>query len=169
MKLPRLQNTAQPFFSIPVFGIGSKKPRISKTLSKIKFDPTQGSYDLILTCFIWFIWIFSSVESVQELTERNRIAFILRELCSRLSGETLFCSLSRKLNELPVSSKSISIVQLLNLLISTAPQLFSLRQNLQNESESVFPTLWECWTQCPISSLSLALLGKRYSLAYQVN
>lgn len=115
--------------------------------------------------------IFSAIQSVQEYEDRNRVAFILRELCTRLSGETIFCSLSVKLCSLETSKKTISIVQLLNLLISTSPQLFSLRQSLQvNDKESkIFSSLWTCWTQCPISSLSLALLGKRYALAFQVN
>lgn len=121
--------------------------------------------------FLTLLLIFSAIQSVQEYEDRNRVAFILRELCTRLSGETIFCSLSVKLCSLETSKKTISIVQLLNLLISTSPQLFSLRQSLQvNDKESkIFSSLWTCWTQCPISSLSLALLGKRYALAFQVN
>ena len=111
----------------------------------------------------------SAIQSVEENhRDRNRVAFILRELCSRLSGERVLCSLSLKLSSLPVTSKTISIVQLLNLLIATSPQLYSLRNLLQSEDKEIFVSLWSCWTQCPVSSLSLALLAKRYSLAYQV-
>ena len=127
--------------------------------------------------FLHWLWRYinypfhSAIQSVQEHEDRNRVAFILRELCTRLSGERLFCSLSVKLCSLDVSKKTIGIVQLLNLLIATSPQLYSLRQSLQvdDKKSEIFSSLWTCWTQCPISSLCLALLGKRYELAYQVH
>merc|ERR1712176_1044751 len=121
---------------------------------------SSGSFDLFIDSLV------SAMESIQQHDDRNRMAFILRELCTRLSGEILFCSLSENISSREPSQKTVSIVQLLNLLVTTSHQLYPLRQSLigSDEESKIFSTLWSCWVRCPVSSLSLALLGKRYAL-----
>ena len=70
----------------------------------------------------------------------------------------------------------------MGILLATAPQLHQVRVKLRvdpDENENggdverhkggadLFETLWSAWLQCTVSSISLALISRRYELAYQ--
>lgn len=58
------------------------------------------------------------------------------------------------------------MVQMLNLILLTAPELFTLRQRLKNmktkESQSFFQVLFTAWCHSPVSTYALCLLAQQY-------
>ena len=67
------------------------------------------------------------------------------------------------------SAAKVATIQLLNLLLGTAPELHDFRRKLRERPSEVmedFNIIWKAWISCPVSSLCLALLGRRYELSY---
>ena len=68
----------------------------------------------------------------------------------------------------------------MGILLATAPQLHQVRVKLRvdpdendnggderQKGDLLFETLWSAWMQCTVSSICLALISRRYELAYE--
>ena len=73
------------------------------------------------------------------------------------------------LANLVANRKSVKTIRLLGILLATAPQLHQVRAKLRDEKDGslLFDTLWSAWMQCTVSSVALALISRRYDLAYE--
>lgn len=64
------------------------------------------------------------------------------------------------------------MVQMLNMILLTSPELFDLRQQLKKmeteESRSFFCTLFKSWCHSPMSTYALCLLAQQYEHACQL-
>jgi len=136
--------------------------------------------------------IYSLFASDQTLLEK-RGSLILRHLCRRLTPERVYRELAdiiRTTGEENVVFASV-IVQMLNIILLTANELDPLRAKLkrcqgvtpmaesstggnntknvskadQDESRSLFTTLFNSWCHSPVSALSLCFLAQAYDLA----
>lgn len=67
-----------------------------------------------------------------------------------------------------------TIVQTLNLILLTAPELSPLRKSLQESvvqpgnSEDIFNVLFKCWCHNPVATFSLCLLSQAYDLSAEL-
>ncbi|CBY40625.1 unnamed protein product, partial [Oikopleura dioica] len=113
--------------------------------------------------------LYSSLNEISAREDRQKVAFVVRKLCEKLGGEKIYLKLGSRLIFHQETAAKIATIQLLNLLLGTAPELHDFRRKLRERPSEVmdnFNTVWKAWISCPISSLCLALLGRRYQLAY---
>jgi vacuole morphology and inheritance protein 14 len=103
-----------------------------------------------------------------------RGALIIRKLCTLLDAEKIFISLASIMTKTDPEFSS-TMVQTLNLLLLTAPELSPLRKTLENsirggpeEHQQVFLTLFRCWSHNPVATFSLCLLSQAYDLSAQL-
>lgn len=100
----------------------------------------------------------------------TRGALIIRKLCALLDCQNIFISLASIVvkNDLEFCS---TIVQTMNLILLTAPELSPLRKTLQecaiqpDNTEDTFNVLFRCWCHNPVSTFSLCLLAQAYDLS----
>jgi vacuole morphology and inheritance protein 14 len=103
-----------------------------------------------------------------------RGALIIRKLCTLLNSEKIFISLASIMTKTDPEFSS-TMVQTLNLLLLTAPELSPLRKTLENsirggpeEHQQVFLTLFMCWSHNPVATFSLCLLSQAYDLSAEL-
>ncbi|VDP03474.1 unnamed protein product [Soboliphyme baturini] len=164
-----LQSLSDPSDEVSV-GIHSVNTKCSITLASLGLSNlTQASLTDISPYFVKFI--ISLLEEFRRDDELllNRGAFIVRQLCIWLKPEDTFRTFAVLLN---AEDDVIFVAQLVRILSSTlltAPELFSLRQRLQNnkdkESLKLFGCLYTCWSYEPVSLLALCLLTQNYAHA----
>lgn len=117
----------------------------------------------------------SLVQLFQE--DRNllesRGALVIRKLSSLLNPRSIYLSMAVILNDRTDLEFIGLMVQMLNLILLTAPELLPLRKALKSVSTAhasiadreVFVTLFRCWVHNPVSTLSLCLLSQAYDLS----
>jgi vacuole morphology and inheritance protein 14 len=102
-----------------------------------------------------------------------RGALIIRKLCALLDGSSIYLSFASILAEKTDYNFADTMVQTLNLILLTAPELAALRQTLKNcfqrdgtdsERETFF-ALFACWSHNPVATFSLCLLSQAYDLS----
>ncbi|KHJ44412.1 HEAT repeat protein [Trichuris suis] len=121
------------------------------------------------------------------LSERG--TFIIRQLCVVLDAEDVFQTLAVLLNAEEDMTFATQVVQVLNSILLTAPELFKLRCKLKEtfanpteatlrlednaflpfaffqESIQLFTCLYRCWAYQPIALLALCLISRSYNHA----
>ena len=103
----------------------------------------------------------------------TRGALIIRKLCALLDSCSIYMSLANILNGKPDMEFSSIMVQTLNLILLTAPELSPLRKTLKEcmhqsariEDKQAFVTLFKCWSHNPVATFSLCLLAQAYDLS----
>lgn len=122
----------------------------------------------------------------------TRGSFIVRNLCTLLEAEKLYRAFAGELlgvgangplNISPTRALGILLteddlefaplmVQNLNLILLTAPELFPLRKQLMAmatpENRSLFSELYKSWCHSPVATLSLCLLAQVYDHACEL-
>ena len=119
----------------------------------------------------------------------TRGALIIRKLCALLDCKSIFISLATILNDKSDLEYVSLMVQTLNLILLTAPELAPLRKLLKNcfspevqgvdssvsasgtpgpGPRQVFDTLFKCWCHNPVATFSLCLLAQAYDLSSQL-
>lgn len=103
-----------------------------------------------------------------------RGALIIRKLCSLLNPQKTFISLASIMSKTDPEFSS-TLVQTLNLILMTAPELAPLRNTLENsirggseENQQVFIILFKCWSHNPVATFSLCLLSQAYDLSAEL-
>jgi vacuole morphology and inheritance protein 14 len=103
----------------------------------------------------------------------TRGALIIRKLCALLDSCSIYMSLANILNGKADLEFSSIMVQTLNLILLTAPELSPLRKTLKEcmhqsarvEDKQAFVTLFKCWSHNPVATFSLCLLAQAYDLS----
>lgn len=103
----------------------------------------------------------------------SRGALVIRKLCSLLNCREIFISLAMILNDMSDLEFVGLMVQTLNLIMLTAPELAPLRKSLKEISmtgsspsdRDMFGTLFRCWCHNPVATFSLCLLSQVYELS----
>lgn len=100
-------------------------------------------------------------------------ALVIRKLSSMLEPQEIYISLATILNDHPDYDFVSLMVQTLNLILLTAPELSPLRKSLKTSGSAascalhkdVFESLFKCWCHNPVSTFSLCLLAQAYDLS----
>lgn len=99
-------------------------------------------------------------------------SLIIRQLCSSLETEHVFCTLASILETYEDFDFASIMVQNLNMILIASPELRPLRRQLRSlesrESQRLFVKLYRCWCHNPISAFCLCLLTQAYEHAYDV-
>lgn len=103
----------------------------------------------------------------------TRGALVIRKLCSLLDSSRIYMTLANILNEKRDLEFVSLMVQTLNLILLTAPELVPLRRSLKQSFQStateqdhtIFNTLFMCWTHNAVATFSLCLLAQAYKLS----
>ena len=99
----------------------------------------------------------------------TRGALIIRKLSTFLNSTSIYVSIANILNDKVDLEFTSVMVQTLNLILLTAPELAPLRKSLkesfQNGSIDTFTTLFRSWCHNPVATFSLCLLAQAYDLS----
>jgi vacuole morphology and inheritance protein 14 len=108
----------------------------------------------------------------------TRGSLIIRKLCVLLDAKEIYVTLADVLLKLDPANGlnhefASLMVQTLNLILLTAPELLVLRVELKNsfqpgagsEERAGFKRLFETWCHSPVSTFSLCLLAQAYGLS----
>ncbi|XP_010554404.1 PREDICTED: protein VAC14 homolog [Tarenaya hassleriana] len=107
-----------------------------------------------------------------SLLER-RGALIIRRLCVLLDAERVYRELSNILEGESELDFASTMVQALNLILLTSPELSKLRDLLKHslvnhEGKGLFVALYASWCHSPMAIISLCLLAQAYQHAIMV-
>ena len=135
-----------------------------QVLARISQDKTQ-----FLRVLNALVLLFLEDRSLLE----TRGALVIRKLCVLLDSRGIYLSLAEILNSVPQLEFVSHMVQTLNLILLTAPELSMLRRSLKecfDPSASVsdcqmFASLFACWCHNPVATFSLCLLAQSYDLS----
>ena len=106
-----------------------------------------------------------------KLLLETRGALIIRKLCALLDSKSIYVSIATILNDKADLEFSSVMVQTLNLILMTAPELAplrkALRETFRNNSADVetFVILFKSWCHNPVATFSLCLLAQAYDLS----
>ena len=103
----------------------------------------------------------------------TRGALVIRKLCSLLDSSRIYMTLANILNDKKDLEFVSLMVQTLNLILLTAPELVPLRRSLKQSFQStatdhdhtIFNSLFICWTHNAVATFSLCLLAQAYKLS----
>ncbi|KAJ3271216.1 hypothetical protein HDV01_006949 [Terramyces sp. JEL0728] len=99
----------------------------------------------------------------------TRGSLIVRQLCLSLNAERMYRSFGEILAQEEDLEFASTMVQTLNLILITAPELAEMRQTLKNiesrEGSALFSALYRSWCHNPIAVFSLCLLAQAYEHA----
>lgn len=119
------------------------------------------------------------LNSIVQLFYEDRVlletrgALVIRKLCSLLDSASIYLALAKILGSKADLEFISLMVQTLNLILLTAPELAPLRKSLKasfqpNASEQdrdTFRSLFICWTHNAVSTFSLCLLAQAYNIS----
>jgi vacuole morphology and inheritance protein 14 len=108
-----------------------------------------------------------------KLLLETRGALIIRKLSALLDSRSIYMSLAAILNEKSDLEFASIMVQTLNLILLTAPELAPLRKALKESflpsaaevDRQAFDVLFSCWCHNPVATFSLCLLAQAYDLS----
>jgi vacuole morphology and inheritance protein 14 len=102
----------------------------------------------------------------------TRGALVVRKLCTFLEARSIYITLASILDEKPDLEFVSIMVQTLNLILLTAPELGSLRKILKecfssggDKDIQLFEALFKCWSHNPVATFALCLLAEAYDLS----
>ncbi|KAJ3120430.1 hypothetical protein HK098_004604, partial [Nowakowskiella sp. JEL0407] len=113
------------------------------------------------------LMLFSSDRRLLE----TRGSLIIRQLCLSLDPERIYVTFAEILenNEVLDLEFISTMVQNLNIILITAPELSDLRRRLRNldsrDGTLLFTTLYRSWCHNPVAAFSLCLLAQSYEHA----
>lgn len=125
-------------------------------------DSSSSEHDFFMKFIRELVNLFR--ENPKVLNERG--IFIIRQLSRQMSSIDIYKSFSEILLSHPDLKFSHLMVQTLNRILFSTPELFDLRQELKDlrtdESCSLFCTLYKTWCHSPVATISLCLLTRNY-------
>merc|ERR1719215_600192 len=97
---------------------------------------------------------------------------MIKRLCDLLNAEDVFRMLAEILANENDPEFAIGMIDILNTILLTSPELYELRNCLKNfnnkESYSLFVCLYKTWCHNPIATLALCLLSQNYEPAFNL-
>ncbi|CAO1638889.1 unnamed protein product [Sympodiomycopsis kandeliae] len=152
-------------------------PALLKTLS----DPAEEviRHDLRLLAqissasedsyFSSFMANLLSLFSTDRRLLETRGSLIIRQLCASLHTERIFRTLSELLEKDEDLEFASIMVQNLNLILVTSPELADFRRRLKNmeskDGQQLFVTLYRSWCHNAVAAFTLCLLAQAYEQA----
>lgn len=135
-----------------------------QVLALIALDPVQ--FTRVLNAMVH---LFYEDRSLLE----TRGALVIRKLCSHLDAASIYLALAKILSNKPDLEFISLMVQTLNLILLTAPELASLRRSLKasfqsnatEQDKSTFTSLFLCWTHNAVATFALCLLAQAYHIS----
>jgi vacuole morphology and inheritance protein 14 len=135
-----------------------------QVLARICLD--QQQFQTVLNAIVR---LFMEERSLLE----TRGALVIRKLSALLNPRDIFTSLANILIDKPNLEFVSLMVQTLNLIMLTAPELVSLRKSLKDissatatkEDREMFTCLFKCWCHNSVATFSLCLLSQTYDLS----
>lgn len=150
-------------------------------LLKILSDPSEEviKYDLQLLSQMsssseeWFNLFTSKLLELfgtDAALFQNRGSLIIRLLCINLSTEKVYKTFAELLEKEEDLKDARTVVQKLNVILITSPELADFRRRLKNvetrqDGQALFITLYRSWCHDPVSIFSLCLLAQAYEHA----
>ncbi|KAF0523958.1 ARM repeat-containing protein [Gigaspora margarita] len=112
--------------------------------------------------------LLRSFSNDRKLLE-TRGSLIIRNLCLSLNSERIYRSFAEILEKEEDIEFASSMVQNLNSILITSPELSDLRKRLKNldtkDGQMLFTTLYKSWCHNPVATFSLCLLAQAYEHA----
>ncbi|KAJ1570089.1 hypothetical protein HK096_002277 [Nowakowskiella sp. JEL0078] len=121
--------------------------------------------------FTRFIHNLLTLFSTDRRLLETRGSLIIRQLCLSLEPERIYRTFSEILEKDEVLDLDFvsTMVQNLNIILITAPELLELRRRLRNldsrDGTYLFTTLYKSWCHNPVAAFSLCLLAQAYEHA----
>jgi vacuole morphology and inheritance protein 14 len=141
-------------------------------ISSVSDGTSTGKY------FTKFISSLLSLFSTDRRLLEQRGSLIVRQLALHLDPESIFRAFSQELvSQTQMDSSSMDLdfarlmVQQLNLILMTAPELSEVRRQLKQSMEAggstspLFNALYKAWCHDTVAVLSLCLLAQAYEQA----
>jgi vacuole morphology and inheritance protein 14 len=135
-----------------------------QVLARISLDEVQ--FNRVLNALIQ---LFYEDRSLLE----TRGALVIRKLCSLLDSSSIYLAMARILNSKNDLDYVSLMVQTLNLILLTAPELAPLRKTLKvsfqitasEQEKTTFHSLFRCWTHNAVATFALCLLAQAYHIS----
>ncbi|KAJ9085706.1 hypothetical protein DSO57_1011408 [Entomophthora muscae] len=119
--------------------------------------------------FASFMVDLLSLFSTDRRLLEHRGALIIRQLCASLHSETIYRSLASILESDKDLEFAQMMVQHLNVILITAPELQDLRRKLKRlntrDGQALFVALHRSWCHSPVAAFALCLLAQAYEPA----
>ncbi|CAG8589814.1 12652_t:CDS:10 [Acaulospora morrowiae] len=127
---------------------------------------SSSSEDEYFTRFmVDLLKLFSTDRGLLE----SRGSLIIRHLCQSLNSERIYRSFAEILEREEDIEFASSMVQNLNSILITSPELSDLRKRLKNletrDGQMLFTALYKSWCHNPVATFSLCLLAQAYEHA----
>jgi vacuole morphology and inheritance protein 14 len=152
-------------------------PALLKTLSDSSEEVVRRDLQLLAQISLYsdqdyfksFIMALLSLFSTDRRLLESRGSLIIRTLCMSLDPERIYCAIADILEQDEDLEFASIMVQNLNLILITAPELSGLRKRLRNlelkDNQKLFNTLYKSWCHNAVSAFSLCLLSQVYEHA----
>ncbi|KAJ3327517.1 hypothetical protein HDU76_011659 [Blyttiomyces sp. JEL0837] len=119
--------------------------------------------------FMRFMVNLLSLFSTDRRLLETRGALIIRQLCLSLNPERMYRAFAEILERDEDLDFASTMVQNLNIILITAPELAELRRRLKNletrDGLLLFAVLYRSWCHNPVATFSLCLLAQAYEHA----
>ncbi|KAI9332131.1 vacuolar protein 14 C-terminal Fig4p binding-domain-containing protein [Zopfochytrium polystomum] len=119
--------------------------------------------------FMKFIVNLLSLFSSDRRILESRGALIIRQLCLSLNAERIYRAFAEILERDEDLEFASSMVQNLNIILITAPELSDVRRRLKNldsrDGLVLFAVLYRSWCHNPVATFALCLLAQAYEHA----
>lgn len=159
--------------------IGDLLPALLKTVSDSADEVVLINLQVLARISLETVQFNRVLNSLVQLFLEDRAlletrgALVVRKLCSLLDSSSIYMTLSKILNDKSDLEFVSMMVQTLNLILLTAPELLPLRKALKGSfvdgaaavDQQTFAALFSCWTHNPVATFSLCLLAQAYDLS----
>lgn len=100
----------------------------------------------------------------------TRGSLIIRELCARLNTERIYRTFAEILEKHDDLEQAANMVQNLNLILVTTPDMNDFRKRLRaldtRDGQTLFVHLFRSWSHNPVATFTLCLLAQAYEQAF---
>ncbi|KAG8824289.1 hypothetical protein FRC18_010555 [Serendipita sp. 400] len=132
-------------------------------LSQISTNSDEGYFKSFM---LNLLGLFSTDKRLLE----TRGSLIIRQLCLSLNTERIYRTLAEILEKEEDLAFASNMVQKLNLILITAPELAEFRKRLKTletrqDGQALFITLYRSWCHNAVAAFSLCLLAQAYEHA----
>ena len=160
--------------------IGDLLPALLKTISDSADDVVLINLQVLARISLDEVQFLRVLNALVQLFLEDRPlletrgALVIRKLCALLDCRSIYLALAAILNDdMPNLEFASIMVQTLNLILLTAPELAPLRKTLKEcfrssatgQDRQVFAALFRSWTHNPVATFSLCLLAQAYDLS----
>ncbi|RIA92298.1 vacuolar protein 14 C-terminal Fig4p binding-domain-containing protein [Glomus cerebriforme] len=152
-------------------------PVLLKTLSDLSEEVVRRDLQLLAQLssssedefFTRFMVDLLKLFSTDRRLLESRGSLIIRHLCSSLNSERIYRTFAEILEREEDIEFASNMVQNLNSILITTPELSDLRKRLKNletkDGQMLFTALYKSWCHNPVSTFSLCLLAQAYEHA----